>query len=95
MSPFPIRPRRFRPPFSLWRSPGAALLALGLFLRWDAGGRSFLQNDFGNTLSYGGASTSLAPIGIIAAAVVGALLARNQSTRAVGAGFSSEPASRA
>ena len=65
---------------------GAALLALGVSLRWDTGGHSFLQNDFGNTLSYGGAFTSLAPIGIIAAAVVGALLARNQSTRAVGAG---------
>lgn len=66
---------------------GAALLAVGLFLRWDSGGHSFLQNDFGNTLSYGGAFTSLAPIGIVVTAVLGALLARQQSTRAVGAGL--------
>jgi hypothetical protein len=66
---------------------GAALLTIGLFMRWDSGGHSFLRNDFGNTLSYGGVFTSLAPIGIIVAAVLGALLARQEATRAVGAGL--------
>ena len=65
---------------------GAGLLALGPFLRWDSGGHSFVDNNFGDTLSYGGAFTSLAPFGIVVCAVLGALLARKEGTRAVGAG---------
>ena len=65
---------------------GAGMLAIGLFMRWDVGGHSFLQNDFGGTLSNGGVFTALAPIAIVVAAVVGALLTRAESTRAVGVG---------
>lgn len=65
---------------------GAVLLAIGPFLRWDKGGNSFLQNDFGGTLSHGGIFTALAPIGIVVAAVLGLLFARSEGTRAVGAG---------
>ncbi|HEU0303510.1 MAG TPA: toll/interleukin-1 receptor domain-containing protein [Gaiellaceae bacterium] len=64
---------------------GAALLAIGPFLRWD-GGHSFLENDFGGNLPHGGAFTALAPIGIVVAAVLGALLARTPGMRAIGVG---------
>jgi hypothetical protein len=69
---------------------GAALLAVGLFVRWhgadSSGSHTFLQNDFDGALSYGGALTAPAPIGIVVAAVLGALLARSPSSRALGAG---------
>jgi hypothetical protein len=66
---------------------GAALLTVGLFLRWDSGGHSFLHNNFGGNVPHGGVFTSLAPIGIVVAVVLGALLARQQGTRAVGVGI--------
>jgi hypothetical protein len=65
---------------------GAALLAVGLFMRWDAGRHSFLQNNFGGALPHGGVFTALAPVGIVVAAVLGAVLARSAGTRAVGVG---------
>ncbi len=65
---------------------GAALLTVGLFMRWDKGHHSFLQNDFGGRLEHGGAFTSLAPIGIVVAAVLGLLLVLKPDTRAMGAG---------
>ena len=64
---------------------GAAMLAVGLFMRWDTG-HSFLQNNFGTALPHGGAITSLAPIGIVLAAVLGGVLVHEQATRAVGVG---------
>jgi len=74
-------------PFALG---GAVLLAVGLFVRWHGKdavqSHSFVQNDFGGHLQHGGAFTSLAPIGIVVAAALGALLARKPSMRAVGAG---------
>jgi TIR domain len=70
---------------------GAVLLAVGLFMRWHGRNdpssyHSFLQNDFGGAHPHGGALTSLGPIGIVVAAVLGALLARKPATRAMGAG---------
>ena len=65
---------------------GAAMLGVGLFMRWDAG-HSFLQNNFGTALPHGGAITSLAPIGIVLAAVLGGVLVHEQATRAVGVGL--------
>ena len=65
---------------------GAAMLAVGLFMRWDTG-HSFLQNNFGTALPHGGAITSLAPIGIVLAAVLGGVLVHEQATRAVGVGL--------
>lgn len=64
---------------------GAALLAVGIFMRWDQG-HSFLQNNFGTHAPHGGAFTSLAPIGVVVAAVLGTLLARKPDARAFGAG---------
>jgi hypothetical protein len=70
---------------------GAALLTVGLFVRWHGpksdGKHSFLQNDFGSHLEHGGAITSLAPAAIVVAAVLGALLARRATTRALGVGL--------
>jgi TIR domain len=64
---------------------GAGLLTVGLFMRWSQG-HSFLQNDFGGNAPHGGVFTSLAPIGVVVAAVLGAVLARNPSNRRLGAG---------
>jgi TIR domain len=65
---------------------GAGLLTIGLFMRWDSG-YSFIQNDFGGNAPHGGAFTSLAPIGIVTAAVLGGLVAPKPSTRAMGVGL--------
>jgi TIR domain len=64
---------------------GAALLTAGIFMRWN-NGSSFFQNDFNGALSYGGVFTSLAPIAIAVAAIVGVLLVRDASTRPHGVG---------
>jgi hypothetical protein len=65
---------------------GAGLLTLGIFMRWDQG-HSFIQNDFGGNAPNGGAITGLAPIGVVLAALLGALVVRLQPARAVGAGI--------
>jgi TIR domain len=65
---------------------GAGLLTVGIFMRWDQG-HSFIQNDFGGNAPNGGAITGLAPIGVVVAALLGALTARTQTARAVGAGI--------
>ena len=65
---------------------GAGLLTLGIFMRWDQR-HSFIQNDFGGNAPNGGAITGLAPIGVVLAALLGALVVRFQPARAVGAGI--------
>ncbi|HEU0303515.1 MAG TPA: toll/interleukin-1 receptor domain-containing protein [Gaiellaceae bacterium] len=64
---------------------GAALLTAGVFMRWN-NGKSFFQNDFNGALSYGGVFTSLAPIAIAVAALVGLLLVREPRQRPLGVG---------
>ncbi|HET7856321.1 MAG TPA: hypothetical protein VFL41_07670, partial [Gaiellaceae bacterium] len=65
---------------------GAALLAVGVVVRWD-NGSSFLQNSFGGNARHGGAFTSLAPIAIVLGSVLGSALLRYPRTQAVGAGL--------
>jgi TIR domain len=86
-APIPETTPRLSPAVMPLALVGAGMLAVGLFLRWDSGGHSFLQNDFGGNLPNGGLFTALAPVGIVAAAVLGALLVRSAGTRAVGVGI--------
>jgi hypothetical protein len=65
---------------------GAALLAVGVVVRWD-NGNSFLQNSFGGNARHGGAFTSLAPIAIVLGAVLGSALVRYGRTQVLGAGL--------
>ncbi len=65
---------------------GAALLAVGVVVRWD-NGNSFLQNSFGGNAPNGGAFTSLAPIAIVLGSVLGSALLRFGRTQMLGAGL--------
>jgi hypothetical protein len=61
------------------------MLTVGLFVRWDSG-NSFVDNDFGGYAPNGSFFTALAPIALIALALVAAWLVSRPASRRAAAG---------